>query len=31
MREVELFELWERGETRDFGEAVGLNGDDAEV
>ena len=31
MGEIELFELWEPGETRDFGKAVGLDGDDAEV
>jgi hypothetical protein len=31
VREVELFKLRERGETSDFGEAVGLDGDDAEV
>ena len=31
MGEVELFKIWQGGETCDAGEAVGLNGDDAEV
>jgi hypothetical protein len=31
MREKELFEVLKIGETRDAGEAVGLDGDDAEI